>query len=489
MKSSVFLLFILLSFAQQGMSQNFVKTNIFEDTFEDGYLKAEWSAQPNFNGQNGVVEVVMGIGMPPSNWAVRLGKSADENTFTTNVLDLHLELSSYSNVELFFNFFDGRDEGQSIEGIYLSDDSGSTFTSEPVLKFVGENYCDYEYGAFPPISISKLADIYKLSLNDSFVIRFMQRGTGDFAGPNEDGWYLDNVLVYEPGVEYLSDFSSPEGFEAGTLNIPSNREWAWRFADSTAEVSSSEFISKPSNLIEVSDLRPRTGTKSLYIGKSCDDGFSTNALDLHLDLDSSIQAVLSFWLLHLADETSGDNNDAIFFSNNGGESFVRAFEFEFNGPSEVYSLYTLDLKSITDSLVSAGLLAGPGLTDSFIVRFQQRGESDFVNTIGPQSTDGYYLDDISISRTITNIDSFHPKSLINVYPIPAKSILNLEFGVSRNQPSKIALYSLLGREYQLVEENRSIDRIQFNMVSIPSGIYVFTCWIGGDIYSKKILVE
>jgi len=61
-----------------------------------------------------------------------LGRNADGN-FTTNALDLHLDLSAYNQVELSFWLKDTDDETHNEDGIYFSDDGGANFKKVYIL--------------------------------------------------------------------------------------------------------------------------------------------------------------------------------------------------------------------------------------------------------------------------------------------------------------------------------------------------------------------
>ena len=78
---------------------------IFEDNFESGELGNNWTARPNLAGSNGTIGVAQGIGTSGS-FGVLIGKTSDAGGFTTNALDLLLDLSGISQVELTFSIYD-----------------------------------------------------------------------------------------------------------------------------------------------------------------------------------------------------------------------------------------------------------------------------------------------------------------------------------------------------------------------------------------------
>ena len=163
-------------------------TTIYEEDFETGQLDpAHWMARPSLAGVAGLVDVADGIGLG-SSLGARLGKSSDGNGFTTNALDLKLDLAGWHDVKLSFWIFDNQDETHSEDGIYFSDDNGMNF--EKVLDFHPADWCDYRYGQFTPVDVSQLATQHELDLNDQFVIRFQQHDDGEErdpgGGPSDD---------------------------------------------------------------------------------------------------------------------------------------------------------------------------------------------------------------------------------------------------------------------------------------------------------------
>ena len=145
-----------------------------------------------------------------------MAKRCDEdNSGTTNALDLHLNLQGKSQVNMTFKIHDISDEDNPQDGIYFSNDAVKTF--KKVFDFKPESWCD-QYGQFPPFDIDELARKVNLSFTSQFVIRFQQHDDGDFGYGSivPDGFYLDDVKVYEPKLTYATlPFS--DGFENSVL--------------------------------------------------------------------------------------------------------------------------------------------------------------------------------------------------------------------------------------------------------------------------------
>ncbi len=119
-------------------AQNAILTTIFEDDFEDSDLvdpvsnfKPEWTPRPNLTGTSGIVDRLGAIqninpvGLNGGKGAV-LGKTAG-TAFTTNALDLAIDLSTYQDaekIELSF-WISEFDETHQEDGIFLKKPDGS----------------------------------------------------------------------------------------------------------------------------------------------------------------------------------------------------------------------------------------------------------------------------------------------------------------------------------------------------------------------------
>jgi Secretion system C-terminal sorting domain len=374
----IYPLFILLCVGNSLSPQ----TIIFEDNFSSTTLNSAWTARPNLTGSNGVVDI--STANPSSGqYSVRMGKSLDAGGFTTNALDLKLDLANKSQVEMTFSVFDNSDEsnlvnGAYIDGIFFSDNNGTTFIK--VLDFLPELWCD-QYGQFPPLDIGKLAAKANLQLTNQFVIRFQQYDDGDFfnSGTGSDGFYIDNIVVYSRPVTYATlPFS--DDFEGSVFSS----NWAWRFAEQTSGAATD--VSKPSNLVEIRNSVGDNSTNGVRMGKRCDDGFVTNALDLHLNLGNKTQVEMTFKIFDLDDETNP--LDGIYFSNDGGTTFKKVFDFLPGSWCDQYGQFPpFDI----DQLAAK---AGLPFTSQFIIRFQQYDDGDFFNS--GTNSDGFYLDEFRV---------------------------------------------------------------------------------------------
>lgn len=385
-KSYRYCLFFFLQFFIQtieGQPLQIIKS----EGFELGILEPEWTALPNLEGTNGIVEVVDGNPAHSGTYGVRMGKTADGTESTLNGIELHVDLAGYNQVALSFWIRDIGDDTTPKDALLFSDDGGINFKT--ILAFDPGNWCN-TYGQIPPLDVVALASAAGLQMTNQFVIRWQQEGKNDFSAGNfqggNDGFYLDDILIYVPGTVYYDpcNIAFKDDFEEGFLQ----NWWTWGIATGTEFPAEGTAI-KPEGLVELTTgTAAHSGTYGVQIGNLCDGSITTNALDLHLDLSCSDQYEMRFWLRDVADATNPQ--DGLFFSNDGGTTFKKVLAFQFNDWCNAYGeLPPIDI----DSLAS---LHGLALTDRFVIRFQQSGEDDFSSGFGLGSSDGLYLDDIEV---------------------------------------------------------------------------------------------
>ncbi len=112
------------------------------------------------------------------------------------------------------------------------------------------------------------------------------------------------------------------------------------------------------------------------------DGSSVDRLDLLVDLSSCVNKELSFTYGFRNDAV--DPEDSLLISVNGGGTFHPIYDLDNNAADDTCYQVTLDLDSVAAS-------KGLTLTNSSVLRWQHAGNGNVVD-----STDGFYLDDVSI---------------------------------------------------------------------------------------------
>ena len=482
----------------------------FED-FEIGSLSSAWRWGNAFFpsktgpvGENtitpgGIVSVLQEIENINANYTqnghygVVLGRDRNDCNFTTNALDLHLDLSGAETVVLDFAIKHNLDETHVYDGIYLSDDGGETFFPAAVYSFNPSGWSS-TWGKLPPIDIASRALERGLMLSDSFVIRFQQYDNNDFAlGPfdAEDGIIFDDISVTSPNTTYVDTFPYCENFESGTFSS----EWKW--ADPTYPSLTTEPGSvRPGGLIEVvqeiaGQSASYEGNYGVAMGRRNDGNFTTNALDLHLNLSNSgiEDAVLSFWIKNYFDEEHAE--DAVLFSDDGGESFRTVYPFtSVNLPVNQFVKINIDI----DSVITADPLLD--FSDQFVIRFQQYDDKGF--SAGPfDAEDGFFLDLICVD-VLTGIEydaigdiplDFH---LQQNYPNPFNPTTTVEYALPKAEKVHLTVFNMLGQEVATLVNGEAmqagVHSATFNAENLPSGVYYYRINAGDFSETKKMLL-
>ena len=345
---------------------------IFYDDFEEGAFRPEWALHPA--RENGAIEVFPGTALQ-GQYAARLGKSTD-GVFSLNKLDLHLDLSSYQDAELRISIAHNYDDPHVQDGIYLSDD-GRNFVK--VFGFSYDTWVANIPGALPPLNLKELAAKHGMALTARFVIRFQQYDDHDFTGGAEfsDGLYLDNVTVQTPPADY-APLPFADNFESAAFS----RYWTVGNPSSTPEA-----VINPGGLVDIVLSGDTIRNQVVRMGNMVDKNWATNALDLRLNLQDQQDVMLSFNIYNNHDETH--LQDGLFFSNDGGQRFIKVYEFDLDH-WKAQQFGQLPPLSVNQLAGKHGL----PLTDRFVIRFQQHDDDDFEGS--RLTSDGYYLDDVRV---------------------------------------------------------------------------------------------
>ncbi len=325
----------------------------------EGGLDSYWSTQSD----NSFGRIQTTSANTPHSGSTHLTMDSNTNgNFALNEAWLGLDLAGESQVELSFWWKEFGDETHTQDGVYFSDNGGSSFVKVQDLN--GASYTNNTWQSFV-LDLDALASSNGLSLTSTFVVKFQQY---DNYAITTDGHAIDDISVTAGSGGGGGDYASlpySTGFEGGLDNY-----WSTDSDNSFGRVQTA------------SANGPHGGSTHLTMDSNTNGNYATNEAVLALDLSGETQVDLSFWWKEFGDETH--SQDGVYFSDNDGSSYVKVLDL--NGASytnNTWQSFDLDV----DALASAN---GLSLSGTFLVKFQQY--DNYAIT-----TDGHAIDDISVT--------------------------------------------------------------------------------------------
>lgn len=296
-----------------------------------------------------------------------------------------------------------------------------------------------------------------LGFTSEFVIRFQQYDDADFnTSGDEDGFVIDDVSVVSRPPVYAS-LHFEDNFESSSGQLGSS--WAWTHADST--VIPLEHTVKPTGFVGIVDGQGVGNSKGVMLGKRCDDGPTSNALDLYLNLMGASDVLLSYSIREFYEENHDE--DGIYFSNNDGATFEKIYTFDFGSlpDNQFFTPPPLNLDNLIAPL-------GLSYSSQCIIRFQQYDDSDF-NTSSDE--DGYILDNINVDGMVTSThEEPAAESFCRIYPNPASDQLTIALH-PESKGRSVRIFNGQGRMLY-AEQMRGSHQATVDVSGLPSGLYL-----------------
>ena len=288
--------------------------------------------------------------------------STTEGQTVTNSADLYVDLANQDRVTLKFYWKSINDEYNAEDGIYFSDNNGSTFTQVYPLD-VREINPNTWYEV--KLDMDSLCSNYGLNMNTNFVIRFQQKGHSPIPG---NGFAFDAIQIYRR----YAKLNYKTGFEKGF-----DEYW--------------ETSSTPYGVVKVTDSwSPYAGLYHMLMTVSINNYYATNSAKLYVDFSDCCCSYpgtrLKFQFKDFGD--FDDPEDGIYFSDDGGANFEKIFNLKPESWADnVWHEIDLDLKGLVAAY-------GMSLTADSVIMFQQRG-----NYSVPSG--GFAFDEVEVYRTGT----------------------------------------------------------------------------------------
>lgn len=201
--------------------------------------------------------------------------------------------------------------------------------------------------------------LQNLTPGDTLLIRVWQNGSG---APS-----TFTICVKEPDTFPYANLPYYTGFEQGI-------DPYWELVSSNA-----------AGRIRIDSVcDARYGNASLLMDQSVNGTYAQNEARLRLNLRDQKEVSLSFWWREYGDEHN--EQDGVFFSDDGGENYVKVIELK--GSFEAWTQYLVDVDEL------AGL-NGLKLTESFVIKFQQYDNWGMICN-NPTGGDGFAFDEIRV---------------------------------------------------------------------------------------------
>ncbi|MEM9389579.1 MAG: T9SS type A sorting domain-containing protein [Bacteroidota bacterium] len=294
-----------------------------------------------------------------------------------NEARLHLDLSAVSEVELEFFWKEFGDEYDDPEdGIFFSDDGGSSFTRVATLN--GAEFTDDSWSNFL-LDVDELANANGLSLTSTFVIEFQQQDNFYINLPgSSDGFAFDDIEVRVAPTctpAAISSFPYLEDFETGSFGT----EWC---------IPSNSFARTQITTANT----PNGGLYHMTMDANPLDNNALNEAELYLDLSAQTDVELEFYWKDFGDENNS-TIDGIFFSDDNGANFTQAviLDGERFADNE-WKQYIIDIDEVTSA-------AGLALNSTFVIKFQHFDNWSITSDL---NSDGFAFDDIVV-RSSTEV--------------------------------------------------------------------------------------
>jgi len=373
---------------------------------------------------------------------------------------LHLNLTNEDRVKLSFKWKDLGDENDTEDGVFLSQDGGVNFVKVYDL-------CTNIHNVWNTVvlDLDALCDTSSLTYTSDFVIKFQQKDNQII--PN-DGLAFDNIYVYS-AYKDISSGNYATGFENGLDEF-----WSTQTSNSYGRVN-----------IGTTNT-PHGGTKHLLMDSN--GGYSIGEAMLYLKMKDVGDSELKFWWKDFNDENH--TQDGIYFSNNGGTSFVKVYSLTpASYSNNVWRQFTLAI----DNLAASNSLT---LTDNFVIKFSHYDNEAIAN-------DGFAFDDIQVNKLGGGSKEDTPDNIcaaeisIDNYPNPFNPTTTISFSLPESGNVEISVFNIKGQQVRTLV-NSQFDKGTHNVVwngdnetgsSVASGVYLYKLNVNGkDKAVKKCLL-
>ncbi|NOZ47086.1 MAG: PKD domain-containing protein [Chlorobi bacterium] len=406
--------------------------------FESG-LDQNWSTQ----GSNSYSRIQLTTANTPHSGSYHLTMDVTTNgNYCTNEAWMGLNLTGTTQVNMSFWWKDFSDETHSSDGVYFSDNGGTSFVK--VFDLNGGSYTNNSWSEFT-LDVDQLAASNGLSLSGTFVVKFQQ---------------YDNYSIATDGMAF-DDISVSEGSTGGGTTDPPTG-----YCASQGNNSSYEWI----DLVQLGSINNSTGNDGGYADYTSQ---STNIVTgtqytIYFSTGFSSSSYTEYWKVFIDYNRDGDFNDTGEEIVTGSSSSSGTLSSSFTVPSGASLGYTRMRVSMKyNSAPTACETFTYGEVEDYLVNIGNTAFGVLANSDIPGQKLGFELN-----------DSY------KVYPNPATSIANIIVPKGVNNVSIDVLDITGSLVHHIDNSNGRIDVSNY----LP-GLYSLIINDGNKIEIRKLIIK
>ncbi|MCD4794621.1 MAG: T9SS type A sorting domain-containing protein [Bacteroidales bacterium] len=388
--------------------------------FESGY-DDNWSTQ----GSNSYSRIQLTTSNTPHSGSYHLTMDVTSNGhYCTNEAWMGLDLTGETQVDLSFWWKDFSDETHSSDGVYFSDNGGSSFVK--VLDLNGASYTNNVWNEFD-LDVDQLASANGLSLTSTFVVKFQQ---------------YDNYVIATDGMAF-DDISVSAG-SGGDTDPPTG------YCASKGNNSSYEWI----DLVQLGTINNTSGNDGGYedyTSMSTDLIFG-NEYTINFSCGFSSSSYTEYWHIFIDYNRDGDFDDAgeevVAGSSSSSGTLAGTFTVPSN-PSTGYTRMRVSMKYNASATSCETFTYGE--VEDYLVYLTPTARSK--NSVVYES--GFEIG--------------NEENMYAIYPNPSSDIINIR--LPENSVIEARITNIDGKEVKIINLNRENS---INITSLPAGIYIIS---------------
>jgi len=494
--------------------------------FESGSFDQYWTTATTYEGR---VQITSSYTPHSGSYQLTMDDYSSGGNYSQCEAWLHLNLVGKNDVDLTFWWKEFSDEDHTQDGVYFSDNGGSTFTK--VYNLTGGS-TSYQQIA---LDVDQLASSAGLSLTGTFVVKFQQY---DNYPISSDGFAFDDISVISNEAPPVAEFSAdptagvaPLSVAFTDLSTNNPTSWSWTFGDggsSTAQNPNHTYNNPGTYTVSLtatnaygSDSETKTGYITVsetgsWVTITYDDFESGmgNYTDGGGDMSLYTYGTYSYQGYNCADIQDNSGTASSFYHTVGHD--VSGFselevEFYFVAISmETYEDFWVQYYDgstwQTVASFARGIDFNNGTFYSVVVSIPRSQYNYPTNARlrfmcdASGNYDDVYIDAIEFrgmgaggSSAVAKTDPVIPDhfSLAQNYPNPFNPSTTIKFSLPAASNVQLEIYNVLGQKVTTLVDDAleaGIHTATWDASNQASGIYLYRIKAGNYIETKKMLM-